>query len=78
MRVMLFAGLAEVAGRRELSLALEAGGCTVAELEQRLRQECPALGDRPFRVALNQSYARADDVVSDTDEVALIPPVSGG
>ena len=73
---MLFAGLAELAGRRELDL--DADGCTVAELEQRVRADCPPLAERPFRVAVNQRYASGADRVSDADEVALIPPVSGG
>jgi molybdopterin converting factor small subunit len=29
-------------------------------------------------VAVNQEYARAGDVLKDGDEVALLPPVSGG
>ena len=29
-------------------------------------------------VAVNQTYARAEDVLRDGDEVALLPPVSGG
>lgn len=78
MRVMLFAGLAELAGRRELDLDLAADGCSVVELEQRVRADCPSLAERPFRVAVNQRYASGADRVWDTDEVALIPPVSGG
>ncbi len=85
MRVQLFAGLAEAMGRRELQLAAPgvgaagaAGGCTVAELDAHLRETFAALVQQPFRIAVNQRYASADERVGDDDEIALIPPVSGG
>ena len=78
MRVLLFAGLAEVAGQRELTLDEEDPPRTVGELQARLREQWPALASRPFRVAVNQRYAAAEDALGDGDELALIPPVSGG
>jgi molybdopterin converting factor small subunit len=33
---------------------------------------------RCMAVAVNREYARAEDVLHDGDEVALLPPVSGG
>jgi molybdopterin converting factor subunit 1 len=78
MRILLFAGLAEAAGRREFVLDVAPGGLSVAELEARLRSECPPLAGRSFRVAVNQGYAAAHERVAEDDEVALIPPVSGG
>jgi molybdopterin synthase catalytic subunit/molybdopterin converting factor small subunit len=69
--VRLFAGLRERAGwsRREVVAA------TVADVWPAL-----GLGDEPggLLYAVNKEYARADRVLSDGDEVALIPPVSGG
>ena len=70
-------GLAEAVGRREVVLVGETPG-TVAELDARLRAEWPALAPHTFRVAVNQRYARDGDVVASGDEIALIPPVSGG
>ena len=78
MRILLFAGLAEAAGRRELDVDVAPAGLTVAELEARLRRDWPALAGRSFRVAVNQGYARGDERLADGDEVALIPPVAGG
>jgi len=67
----LFAGLRERAGyaRRELEAA------TVADVWPAL-----GLGDEPdgLLYAVNQEYAERDRVLADGDEVALIPPVSGG
>ncbi len=31
-----------------------------------------------FRVAVNQAFANETDAISSTDEIAIIPPVSGG
>jgi molybdopterin converting factor small subunit len=83
--VLLFAGLAEAVGKRELCVPdggpAAAGGelpRSVGELEARLRAEQPALAGRAFRVAVNRRYAAGDAAVAPGDEIALIPPVSGG
>ena len=72
--VRLFAGLRELAGtgRRELDLA---DGSSVADVWQAL-----GLGDEPpgLLYAVNRAYAEPDTALSQGDEVALIPPVSGG
>ena len=78
MRVLLFAGLADAFGRPALELPDREVPATVGALESRLRETHPALGGRPFRVAVNQRYALASDPLAPDDEIALIPPVSGG
>ena len=78
MRVLLFAGLAEALGRRELEWPAPSPPETVAQLEAVLRAREPRLAEARFRVAVNRRYASGDDVVKPDDEVALIPPVSGG
>jgi molybdopterin synthase catalytic subunit len=69
--VRLFAGLRERAGwsRREIDAA------TVADVWRALE-----LGDEPegLLYAVNKEYATSDRALADGDEVALIPPVSGG
>ena len=71
VKVRLFAGLRERAGwsRREVDAA------TVADVWPAL-----GLGTEPegLLYAVNQEYAPRDRVLADGDEVALIPPVSGG
>ena len=66
-------------GADEISLALDSP-CTVGELLERLESAYPELKQyqRRFRVALNQEFVQEHDTVSPIDEVALIPPVSGG
>jgi molybdopterin synthase catalytic subunit/molybdopterin converting factor small subunit len=72
--VKLFAGLREQAGTGELELELDAGS-SVAQVWARL-----GLGDAPpgLLYAVNREYADRDRPLADGDEVALIPPVSGG
>jgi molybdopterin converting factor subunit 1 len=78
MRILLFAGLAEAVGQREVSLPEEFVPRTVGALEAALREQLPQLAGRTFRVAVNRTYRRAEEAVAEGDEIALIPPVSGG
>ena len=70
--VKLFAGLRERAGWSERRID---GVVTVAEIWRALE-----LGDEPpgLLYAVNHEYADRDRALADGDEVALIPPVSGG
>jgi molybdopterin synthase catalytic subunit len=72
--VRLFAQLRERAGRGELELELPDGA--------RVRDALAAVGDLaaglPVVMAVNREYAAADDELSPDDELALVPPVSGG
>ena len=53
--------------------------CTVGELTERLMVLYPALMRlSTFTVAVNGEYALSATVIAEGDEVALIPPVSGG
>jgi molybdopterin synthase catalytic subunit/molybdopterin converting factor small subunit len=72
--VKLFAALRERAGRGEQRLDLS-DGSTVADVWRALE-----LGDEPPGIAYarNREYTSRDEALSDGDEVAVIPPVSGG
>ena len=74
MSVRLFAGLREQAGVRERSLDVP-DGTTVADVWPLLD-----LGEEPAGLlyAVNRGYAERATVLAEGDEVALIPPVSGG
>jgi MoaE-MoaD fusion protein len=71
VRVRLFAGLRERAGWSER----EVDATTVGDVWAAL-----GLGDEPggLLYAVNKAYAERDRPLADGDEVALIPPVSGG
>jgi molybdopterin synthase catalytic subunit len=72
--VRLFAGLRELAGTRATEIELPAGS-TAADVWPALE-----LGAEPagLLLAVNKDYAARDTALQDGDEVALIPPVSGG
>jgi len=80
VELRLFAVFRERAGRDTLSLELDEGA-TVADAIAAAGREpglAEILGRMPVRAALNREYVGDDAVVSAGDELALIPPVSGG
>ncbi len=79
MRVLLFAALREGVGEKSLDLELR-DSATLADLLSRLEADHVSLLRYRGRmlVALNQERAPLATPLSDGDEVALLPPVSGG
>jgi molybdopterin converting factor subunit 1 len=79
VRVRLFASVKEIVGRREVVLELPEG-VAASELLQRFAVEHPRLQALlpSLLVAVNREYVEAARVLRDGDEVAFIPPVSGG
>jgi molybdopterin converting factor small subunit len=77
--VRFFARYAELAGCTWSAVNVETPA-TVADVIARVREEFPgtrALPPKPL-AALNQRQVRLDQLVNDGDEVALLPPLSGG
>ena len=79
VRVRLFAIQRELAGTRELTLEL-VDGATIEDAWAALVALHPVLapGRGSVRFARNSEYADADSALADGDELACIPPVSGG
>jgi molybdopterin synthase catalytic subunit len=77
VRVRLFAAYREAAGARELEVPLDAAS-TLADLTKLLAERIPALLTAPGLTAVNHTYVGSDVELQDGDEVAFIPPVSGG
>ena len=79
VHVRLFARLREQAGTEIERLELPAGS-TLAGVYEALRRQHPALETdlKAVRAALNQEFRDWSSEVADGDEVAFIPPVSGG
>ena len=74
VNVRLFAVLRERAGSESLEIDLDEGA-TVADA---VRALAPVAGEMPFRVAVNREYANDSTPIAEGDELAAIPPVSGG
>lgn len=77
IKVLFFAQSADWAGCREKSIAGSVG--TVKEILESDRDFAPVLSHLAhLRVAVNQEFSDFNTEVKDGDEVAFIPPVSGG
>lgn len=79
IRVRLFASVKDIVGRREVVLELPEG-VTASELLHRFAVDHPRLRALlpSLLLAVNREYVEATRVLKDGDEVAFIPPVSGG
>ncbi len=80
LSVRLFAVCRERAQKSILDLEFESDSITLDELKARIAQAEPSLAPllKIVRIAKNQSFAIATDTFSEQDEIAMIPPVSGG
>ena len=77
--VRLFARLRDIAGAPELDREMPAGA-TAADVWRTLVGEFPDMAgyDSSISTAVNADYAKMATVLTDDDEVAFLPPVSGG
>ena len=79
VKVLFFGAAADRAGVRQIEVPVDEEA-TLGELWPVLTEEHPGLA--PMRdtlaFAVNGEYARMEDMVSPGDEVAVLPPVSGG
>lgn len=75
--VRCFAAVREALGADTLAVDLPVG-TTVDGLRQHLAARSPAFGRLPLAFAVNRDYAKADTELRAGDEVAFIPPISGG
>ena len=77
--VKLFASYKDKAGRSEIQMELPAGATVASATSEVLRLFPKVTGDASrLMVAVNEVYQEHDFRLSEGDEVALIPPVSGG
>lgn len=79
IQILLFARYAELAGRERMTLSFT-GMASVADAVLRLRETVPGLGVLPSRplCAVNATQTDPSHMLSDGDELAILPPVAGG
>lgn len=78
IRVITFGIARDILGTGNLEITLPEGA-TVDTIQHYFRAQYPALSRlSSLMIALNAEYADGATVVRENDEVALIPPVSGG
>lgn len=82
MKVLFFGSLREQLGTGELNTTLPSGVETIGQLLQNLQSQGDewklALGTGNVLFAVNQDMVDKSTTISDSDEVALFPPVTGG
>ncbi|MBS1555903.1 MAG: MoaD/ThiS family protein [Bacteroidetes bacterium] len=77
LKIKTFGAARDMMGGKEVVIKIN--GTNVCDLRKTLVATYPALADlRSLLIAVNQQYAEDSQQLKETDEIALIPPVSGG
>lgn len=78
LKILAFGIAKDIFGSKDIEIELEQGADT-AMLKRRLEELYPRLKElASYMVAVNEVYAQPGDVINKQDEIAIIPPVSGG
>ncbi|HEX2305223.1 MAG TPA: MoaD/ThiS family protein [Nitrososphaeraceae archaeon] len=79
IKVRLFANLRELVGEREITIIVPSG-VTVSYLNNKILKKYPQLKSfsNKFVTSVNCKVTIGDTVINSSDEIALLPPVSGG
>ena len=78
IKLLAFGIVKEIFSSSELELEV-ADGIKLEELKSRLEQLYPGLARlKSYFIAINEEYGQSDQVIESDDEIAVIPPVSGG
>ena len=79
IKVRLFANLRELVGEREITITVP-DGVTVSYLNNEILNKYPQLKSfsNKFVTSINCKVTTGDTVITSSDEIALLPPVSGG
>lgn len=78
LKILAFGITKDILGTSEKELEVQEG-LNVKQLKDKLENGFPQLIKlKSYFIAVNEEYAGDDQVITGTDEVAIIPPVSGG
>ncbi len=78
LKIKAFGITRDIVGGRELILEMK-GENTVSQLRKILEEKYPDMKKiKSLLIAINNEYADDTTLLKDDDEIALIPPVSGG
>ena len=76
IEVKYFGLIAELVGAD--SQQIEFAGSTISELKSQLEQVHQRLSEYTYLVAVNQEIGKSNQVLSEKDEIAFLPPFAGG
>jgi len=78
MKVLAFGIIKDIFNNSQIDITVNDGD-NVDILKNILEEKYPQLKELgSYMIAINNEYASGGDVISESDEVAIIPPVSGG
>jgi len=78
VNILLFGITKDLVGSQKLLFELK-DKTTVADFKKQLQEKYPELeGLSSLAIAINSEYATDSNIIMANDEIALIPPVSGG
>lgn len=81
VNVLYFASLAETLGMQSEALTLPTAVATMGQLQSYLAQRgepWPAVSHEDIRMACNHNLCKSNQQISEGDELAFFPPVTGG
>lgn len=77
MKVLFFGQTAEIVGKRELEISLNSE-IKANEAFAKILEKYPRLSENKLLFAINQEYSKGDEIIQNTDEIAIFTAVSGG
>lgn len=78
IKILVFGVAKEIVGGTSVDISMEEK-IKVNDLRRILELQYPALGRlSSYMIALNNEYANGEEEITGRDEIAIIPPVSGG
>lgn len=79
VQVLAFGIAKEIFGASSININLDSEPVDVNGLKAQLQQQFPRLKQlSSYMIAVNNEYAHGQKLITSTDEIAVIPPVSGG
>lgn len=78
LKILAFGITKDIFGASEKELEVQ-DDLNIRQLKERLEEDFPSLIKlKSYFIAVNEEYAEDDQIIVNTDEIAIIPPVSGG
>jgi molybdopterin converting factor subunit 1 len=78
IRILAFGIARDIMGNRHVEMEVKSGA-TMADLRETIHSAYPKLQElKHLHLSLNGDYAEGSEIISEQDEIAIIPPVSGG
>jgi sulfur-carrier protein len=77
IKIKYFGMLSECCGKNEENWDISEN-TSLSGLKNELLQAYPTLAEKQYKLAVNQKISDGDEILSEGDEIALLPPFAGG